>query len=196
MKSTLWKDAGQFTEQPLNSVRKFNGRLLQVYLDTVRLPDGLTSTREWIRHPGACAVVPVFEDGTIMLVKQFRYPSRQIFYEVPAGKIDPGEPEEVTAVRETAEETGLQVRSCRYIGHFYPGIGYSDEIIHIYAAWDLSQQPEKLEDDEFLVTHRLPFSEAVRMVELGEISDAKTICSLLKTKLWWEKNNPFYVSFS
>lgn len=195
MNLSLWKDAISLVEEPLKSKPVFQGKLLNVLFDTVQLPDGNHSTREWIRHPGACAVVPVFRDGTVMLVKQYRYPVRQIFYEVPAGKIDPGEPPEETASRETEEETGLRAGSLAYIGHFYPVIGYSDEIIHIYVAWDLEEHQTDVEADEFLVSQRLPFATALEMVSSGEISDAKTICSLVRTHMWWKKHAPFPVSF-
>lgn len=196
MKPTTWKNYHKLVEYPVESTEKFNGKLLHVYLDDVRLPNGSGSTREWIKHPGACAVVPVFPDGTIMLVKQYRYPVRQIFFEVPAGKIDPNEPPETTASRETEEETGFKAHSMAYIGHFYPVIGYSDEIIHIYTAWDLDQTKHNSDDDEFLINVRLPFKEAIRMVELGDITDAKTICSLLKSQMWWKKHKPYDISFS
>jgi ADP-ribose pyrophosphatase len=196
MKSTTWANSENLIEKTIESNQEFKGNLLHVFQDKAAMPDDSTSTREWIRHPGACAVVPVFSDGSVMLVKQFRYPVKQIFYEVPAGKIDPGEPPVTTALRETEEETGLKAVSIEYIGHFYPCIGYSDEIIHIYAAWDLEQLPEKTDDDEFLINVRLPFREALKMIEMGDITDAKTICSLMKTSVWWKKNGPFHISFT
>lgn len=195
MDLTLWRDAGHLVEERLKSESLFRGKLLDVYIDTVQLPDGNRSTREWIRHPGACAVVPVFRDGTIMLVKQYRYPVGQIFYEVPAGKIDSGEPPEQTASRETGEETGLHAGSISYIGHFYPVIGYSDEVIHIYAAWDLQTRTTDVEADEFLIPQRVPFATALEMIATGEITDAKTICSLVRTRMWWERHAPFAVDF-
>jgi ADP-ribose pyrophosphatase len=196
MKSTTWADSDKLVENTVQSREEFKGNLLHVFIDEASLPDNSTSVREWIRHPGACAVVPVFKDGTIMLVKQFRYPVKQIFYEVPAGKIDPGEPPEETALRETEEETGIRAGSIAYIGHFYPCIGYSDEIIHIYAAWDLDQLPGNTDHDEFLVNFRVPFQQALNMIEKGDITDSKTICSLIKTSLWWRRNRPFQVSFT
>lgn len=195
MKNNLWQQAEQLIEQPLDSSLVFKGKLLHIYQDTVELPNEKLTGREWIKHPGACAIVPVFRDGTIMLVKQYRYSVRQVFYEVPAGKIDPGESVDGTAFRETREETGLAATSMAYIGHIYPVIGYSDEIIHLYAAWDLTQNESNSEEDEFLIKLRIPFSEALHMIECGEITDAKTICSLLKAEMWWKKNRPFEVSF-
>ena len=183
------------TETPIRSKNVFDGVLLNVFVDEVRLPDGTTSTRDWIKHPGASAVVPVFEDGSVMLLKQYRYPPRKIFTEVPAGKLDPGESPETTARRELTEESGLICSNMVKTGEFYPAIGYANEVIHVYAAWGLSEQEQQSDDDEFLLTYRIPFSKALQMVKEGEIMDGKTIVSLAKTWLWWEKNGPFPVSF-
>lgn len=188
-------DIGQLVEHPLTTREVYKGKLLHVFIDDVRLPDGKSSTREWIRHPGACAVVPVFDDGTVMLVRQYRYPVRQIFIEVPAGKIDPGEPPLTTATRETAEETGLHAENMAYVCHFYPVIGYSDEVIHVFVAWGLSSEEIDVDEDEFLINMRVPFSEALEMIRRGEINDGKTICALVQTRMWWEKYRPFEVSF-
>ncbi|HBQ60445.1 MAG TPA: NUDIX domain-containing protein, partial [Balneolaceae bacterium] len=111
-------------ERKLNSKEVFKGKLLHVFYDEAKLPDGSVSSREWIKHPGACAVVPVFGNGDLMMLRQFRYPMSQIFWEVPAGKIDSGEPEDETALRELQEEAGVATNDFAYVGHFYPGIGY------------------------------------------------------------------------
>jgi len=195
MKSNLWIEKKRLVEQTLESTSIFQGNLLRVYLDRVSLPNNSTSSREWIAHPGACAVVPIFEDGSIMLVKQYRHAVEQIFLEVPAGKIDPREPPRDTAYRETEEETGLRPDRLAYVGHFYPVIGYSDEIIHIYAAWNLKETTERPDEDEFLITERVSYAEALKMIEKGIITDGKSICALYQTKTWWEKNEPFAVSF-
>jgi len=185
----------QLRETTIESEKVYNGKLLQVYFDKVRLPDGSESTRDWIKHPGASAVVPVFEDGSIMLVKQFRYPPRELFIEVPAGKLDDGEMPEVTARRELTEESGLTCSNLIHTGSFYPAIGYADELIHIYAAWGLNMEEKSSDDDEFLLNYRIPFSEALNMIESGEIHDGKTICALTKTFLWWRKHGPFEINF-
>lgn len=183
-------DSHNLVEQTKSSTAVFNGRLLHVFLDEAQLPNGKTSTREWIKHPGAAAIIPIFENGDIMLVKQFRYPVKQIFYEVPAGKIDSGESVQTTADRELSEETGLRCSSLAYVGHFYPAIGYSDEVIHCYAAWDIKSYEQHADEDEFLITERLPFQEAVEMVHNGEISDGKSIVALLRTWQWWRDERP------
>ena len=187
------KASSQLAEKKLTSENVFDGKLLNVFLDEVELPDKTTSAREWIKHPGASAVVPVFEDGTIMLLKQFRYPPRKTFIEVPAGKIDPGESAISTAERELLEESGVTCKHLEKAGSFYPAIGYADEIIHIYVAWGLSVQGKNEDDDEFVINHRIRFSEALRMIETGEIDDGKTICSLFHASLWWKRNHPFEI---
>lgn len=189
----IFSGSGKLVERTINSEEVFSGRLLHVFLDEVRLPDGSASTREWISHPGASAVLPVFESGEVMLVRQFRYPVGQIFYEVPAGKLDPGEPADSTAVRELQEEAGLTCRQFRYIGHFYPSIGYTDEIIHLYTAWDIEEAAQQVEEDEFLIKQRVPFREAVDMVYGGEISDGKTAITILRSWHWWQQQGPFEI---
>src|SRR5699024_1889405 len=184
-------DSDKLIEYKQSSREVFRGRLLHVYLDEVGLPDGTKSTREWIKHPGASAVLPVFENGDVMLVRQFRYPVSQIFYEVPAGKIDAHEAPATTAGRELKEEAGLLCRHSQYLGHFYPGIGYSDELIHLYVAWDIESFSQNVDDDEFLLKERLSLPEAMGMVHSGEISDGKTIITLLRAWHWWQKDGAF-----
>lgn len=188
-------DSDQLVERKITSQKVFSGRLLHVYFDEVRLPDGTTSTREWINHPGASAIVPIFKNGDVMLVKQFRYPISQIFYEVPAGKIDPDEDAEATARRELEEETGLSCQKFRYLGHYYPAIGYSDEIIHLYTAWNITSFEQQVDDDEFLIKVRLPFKTAVNRVHSGEISDGKTMVALLRAWHWWKNEGPFSIDY-
>ncbi|MEQ8524371.1 NUDIX hydrolase [Gracilimonas sp.] len=180
-------------EKTRTSKEIFNGKLLHVFYDEAELPDGSTSSREWIKHPGACAVVPVFENGDLMMIRQFRYPMKQVFWEVPAGKIDAGETQDNTALRELQEEAGVATNDFAYVGHFYPGIGYSDEIIHIYVAWNLKSVPQKVDDDEFVTRERIPFKEAVNMVHSGEINDGKTVICLLRAWEWWQQNAPFRI---
>lgn len=187
-------DDQELQEEQISSREVFNGRLLHVFSDDVRLPDGSSSTREYIKHPGAAAVVPVFENGDVMLIKQYRYPLRQAFYEVPAGKIDAGEPAEKTAARELKEETGLITENLHYLDPFHPSIGYTDEVIHLFCAWDITITDSDIDDDEFLLTRRLPFKEAVEMVYRGDITDGKSMVSLLLAWHWWQEQGPFKIS--
>ncbi|MEO1023733.1 MAG: NUDIX hydrolase [Bacteroidota bacterium] len=182
----------ELVENLHSSTEVFKGKLLHVYYDEARLPDGAMSTREWIRHPGACAVVPLYANGDILLIRQYRYPVKQIFWEVPAGKIDPGEVPDETALRELKEEAGAVTSSYEYVGHFYPAIGYSDEVIHIYAGWDLTELEQETDHDEFVIKERLPFKEAIEMVHNGQINDGKTIICLLRVWEWVQSNPGVY----
>ena len=168
------------TETTLSSEPVFDGDLLHVRRDTVRLPDGQTSGREWIEHPGAAAVVPVDDQGRVVLVRQFRYPSRREFWEVPAGKLDtPVEAPLDLARRELAEEVQLAAERWTPLGVTYPAIGYSDEKIHLFLAEGLSDAAEQADDDEFVEPFRVPLAEAVAMARRGEIEDAKSCVALL-----------------
>lgn len=155
---------------------------MHVFKDEAILPDSSTGRREWIQHPGACAVVPMFGNGDCVLIQQFRYPAQQLFWEVPAGKIDVDEDPLSTASRELEEETGYRAEQLTYIGHFYPAIGYADEIIHIYLAEGLTQGAQNTDQDEFLSIYRVPFEEALSMIDSGEINDAKTISSIIRVQ--------------
>ncbi len=158
-----------------------DGVLLRAYRDTVTLPDGETSVREWIEHPGASAVVPLFEDGTTILLRQYRYAPGREFIEVPAGKIDkPGEDPADVAVRELEEEAGYTAQTLTPLGPTYPCIGYSNEVIHLFLAEDLSEASAELEHDEFVEPFRLPFAEAVAMARRGEVLDTKSAIALLR----------------
>lgn len=166
-------------EKKVSSELVFDGALLKVRKDTALMPDGEISTREWIQHPGACAVVPVFENGDIMLIQQYRYGASQVFIEVPAGKIDAGEPPETTAIRELEEEVGLQCADLVYLGHQYPAIGFSDEILHNYLATGLTSVPVHTDKDEFVECLRVPFEQAMEWTYNGTINDAKSMIAIL-----------------
>src|SRR5690606_21568022 len=138
------------------------GVLLKVYRDTVTLPDGGESVREWIAHPGASAVVPLFPDGSTLLVRQFRYPPQREFLEVPAGKLDrEGEDPTEVARRELEEEVGYTADAPAHVASTYPCIGYSNEVIHLFLAEGLRRQDAEAEPDEFLDPVRMPLAEAV-----------------------------------
>ena len=167
------------TEHFLSGELVFDGKLLKVHRDVVRLPDGSQGAREYIRHPGAVAVVPLFDDRTVLLERQFRYPHRREFIEIPAGKLEPGEPHLATAKRELAEETGYAAGDWRYLGVIHTAIAYTDEAIHLYLARNLSRAERKLDPGEFLETLVRPFDEALRMIRDGELTDAKSVAALL-----------------
>lgn len=173
------------TEHPVSSELVFDGALLKVRRDVVRLPDGGQATREYIRHPGAVAIVPLFEDGTVLLERQFRYPHRRAFVEVPAGKLDPGEPPLATAKRELLEETGYEAGQWTRLGTMHTAIAYTDEAIELFLARHLSLKGSaKLDPGEFLETLIVAFDEAIAMVREGRITDSKSVCSLLWVDKW------------
>lgn len=168
------------TERRLTSTPVYDGVLLHVRRDTVRLPDGGESVREWIAHPGAAAVVPLHDDGTTVLLRQFRYPTGVEYLEVPAGKLDAaGEDPEAAGRRELREEAGLSAGRWTRLGETHPGIGYTDEVIHLFLAENLSDAEAGSDDDEFVVPVRMPFAEAVRRARSGDLRDAKTCVAIL-----------------
>lgn len=171
------------TETELASETVFQGRLMHVKRDRVRLPDGGESTREYIVHPGAVVVIPVFDNGDLLLERQHRYPLRRDFIEFPAGKIDPGEADLVCAKRELEEETGYTASEWRAVTTIYPCIGYSDERLVFYLATGLTEGNHGRDHDEFLEVFRLPFAEAMQWVKTGRICETKTVIGLF----WLEK---------
>jgi len=160
----------------------FDGNLLKVHRDIVRLPDGGRGQREYIRHPGAVAVVALFDDGTVLLERQFRYPHRREFLEIPAGKLEPGEPHLDTAKRELLEETGYVAAEWKSLGTIHTAIGYSDEAIELFLAKKLTHQAAQLDAGEFLETLLVPLDEAIAMVRDGRITDSKSGIGLLWVK--------------
>ena len=167
------------TEHFVSGERVFDGKLLKVHRDVVRLPDGSQGAREYIRHPGAVAIVPLFDDGRVLLERQYRYPQRREFIEIPAGKLEPDEPHLETAKRELAEETGYAAAEWRHLGVVHTAIAYTDEAIDLYLARSLSQGQRKLDDGEFLELLTVPFAEAIAMIRDGRITDVKTVAALL-----------------
>ncbi len=178
--STENPHADDLRETGLSSDKLVEGKLLHVFRDQVETPSGPTSVREWIKHPGAAAVVPLFADGSTLLVRQFRYPTGRTFLELPAGKRDPGDNPETTAHRELMEETGLSARKLTPLGPLFPGIGYSSEIIWFFLAEELTESgTQRLDDGEAVQPVRLPFGEAVARAQRGELGDMKTVAGLL-----------------
>ena len=162
----------------------FKGALLNVRKDSVRLPNGKQSIREYIVHPGAVVVLAFLDNGNLLFERQFRYPLRRVFLELPAGKIDPGEAILDTARRELLEETGHVASDWEYVGVMHPCIGYSDERIEIFAARELHRAAEKqLDHNEFLEVLELTPADARAAVWDGRITDAKTITALF----WLDK---------
>lgn len=157
----------------------FEGRVITLELSEVSLPNGHTSTREVVRHPGGAAVLLV-SDGKILLERQFRFPYNEVIWEIPAGKLNRGEDPKSAAVRELEEETGYRAENAKHLLNIYPSPGYTDEIIHIYLAEVADMVGRHLDEDEFINVRFVPFAEARRMIDDGEITDAKTVAAICK----------------
>ena len=181
MKDSFDRTSDGLSETALSSKEIFNGRILHIYDDTVRLPNGETAGREVIRHVGAVCVSPVTDDGNVIVEKQFRYPIDEVICEIPAGKLESKNEDRLEAAkRELLEETGISADNWRELGVFYPAPAYSDEKITMYVATSLHYGERSLDDDEFLDVESRPLSELVDEVMSGKITDAKTQIAVLK----------------
>ena len=167
-------------EAALDSEQVFDGALLKVWRDRVRLPDGGVSVREYVRHPGAVVVVAELADGALLFERQFRYPLRRAFLELPAGKIDAGEDILACARRELREETGYEAAEWYHVGVMHPCIGYSDERIEIFLARGLTHVGQAWDEGEFLEILQLPLEVVEEHVHAGKITDAKSITALYR----------------
>lgn len=153
----------------------YDGHFLKVQSDTVRLPDGNLAKREFIKHPGAVVILPVFDDGSILLERQFRYPLKQVFIEFPAGKIDPNEDPLECAKRELQEETGYTAVNWEFVCTIHNAIAYSDEHLDIFMARGLVAGDSQLDDGEFLETFKATLPDLLAWVREGKITDVKTV---------------------
>lgn len=153
----------------------YDGGFLKVHRDTVSLPDGKHTKREYIRHPGAVVIIPVLDDGKILLERQYRYPNDRVFIELPAGKIDPGEDPLACAIRELEEETGYTASEWKFVSTIHNAIAYSDEHLDIYLARGLTAGEAKLDDGEFIETITTSVDEMLDWVRSGKITDVKTV---------------------
>jgi len=161
----------------------YDGNFLKVSRDRVTLPDGKITQREYIRHPGAVVILALFDDGRVLLERQFRYPNDQVFIEFPAGKIDPGEASLACAKRELEEETGYTATDWHFVCTIHNAIAYSDEHLDLFLARGLTAGDAKLDDGEFLETFTATIPEMLEMVKRGDITDVKTVIGTF----WLEK---------
>ena len=179
----------ELTEKGIGSEKVFEGRLLHVYRDTVSLPNESTSTREYIRHNGAACVVPITDDGCVLMVRQYRYPVGQALLEIPAGKLDSKNEDPFDAARrELKEETGAEAAEWICLGDFYPTPAYTDENIVMFVAKGLTFGENCLDDDEFLAVERVPLDTLVEDILAGRIPDAKTQAAVLRAYLMMKQS--------
>ena len=167
-------------ETKISSENIYDGTLLHVKKDKVELPNGDISYREWIKHPGASAVIPVTDNNEIILVRQYRYPIQALTMEIPAGKLDvAGEDPLECAKRELEEETGYSAQEYQFLTKLATTVGFSDEFIYIYAARGLKAGQQHTDEDEFINVVTVPLAKAVEMVHSGEIQDGKSVVAIL-----------------
>ena len=167
-------------EKKLTSRQVFDGVVVKLFVDEVELPNGEKSVREIVRHPGAVCVVPVDNDGNVIMVRQYRYAFSQVLLEIPAGKLEKGEEPLPAAMRELEEETGTVAGKMEYLGELYTTVAIFDEKIHMYLATDLTYKDAHPDQDEFLEVEKVPLDTLVKMVMDGEIKDSKTQVAILK----------------
>lgn len=177
------KHESDLSETQISSKTVHRGGFLYVKEDRVKLPDGKTASREYLVHPGAVVIIPVLDDGMLVMERQYRYPLHSHFYELPAGKIEPGEDPLLCAQRELLEETGYVAQNWRYLASAYPCVAYSDERQLFYLAQGLSHYGSKLDDEEFIEVLKVELATALEWVGEGKITDGKTIIGLF----WAEK---------
>jgi len=156
----------------------YRGDPVNLFIESVVLPNGKSVDLEVVRHPGASAVVPLLSDGRVVLIHQFRHATGGFIYEIPAGKLSPGESPEACALREVEEEIGYQVRDLKKLTSIFTVPGFCDEVIHLYLGCDLFASQQKLDDDEVIEIVKFPFSKVMQMITDQEIRDAKSIVGL------------------
>jgi ADP-ribose pyrophosphatase len=176
-------DDSHLRETRIDGEVAYDGHFLKVTRDRIKLPDGKESAREFIRHPGAVVILPLLDDGRVLLERQYRYPNDRVFIEFPAGKIDPGEDSLASARRELEEETGYTATDWHFVCTINNAIAYSDEHLDLFLARGLTAGEAKLDEGEFLETFTATVPELLEMVRNGEITDVKTVIGTF----WLEK---------
>ena len=169
-----------FEERTVSTENIFKGRIIDVKLHKVMMPNGETAEREIVGHPGGVGIVALTNDGKMILVRQFRKPLEKAIYEIPAGKLDPNEEIEICGRRELLEETGATAENFEYLGYMYPSPGFTDEVTHIYLATGLSFGDANPDEDEFLDIEFFELDKVKKMIMNNEISDGKTVMGFFK----------------
>jgi ADP-ribose pyrophosphatase len=177
-----------FEEKTMKSEKIYEGKIINLRIDTVELPDKKYSKREIVEHPGAVGIVPITDDGCMILVKQYRKSVEKFLLEIPAGKIEVNEEPKETGLRELAEETGYKANKMEYLFEFYTSPGFSNEKIYLFLATDLEEGEVKPESDEYIKVEKYKIEELVDMVIRGEINDGKTIVAIFYAQKYINKN--------
>lgn len=175
-------------EKKVSSKQIFDGKIVKLFVDEVELPNGQIATREIVRHPGAVCVVPLTDDGEVVMVRQFRYPFEEVLLEIPAGKLEIGEDPLEAVKRELEEESGAVAGKIEHIGEMYTTVAIFDEKIQMYIATNLTFKDAHPDSDEFITSEKIPLSTLIDMVMRGEIKDSKTQIALLKAEKYIQRN--------
>lgn len=169
-------------EKKLNSKQIFDGIVVKLFVDDIELPNGQKSIREVVRHSGAVCVIPITDEGEVVMVRQFRYPFGKVLLEIPAGKLEPGEDPLDAAKRELEEESGAVAENVDFMGELYTTVAFTDEKIYTYIATGLTFKEAHPDADEFVEVVKIPLGTLVDMVMNGEIKDSKTQVAILKAE--------------
>lgn len=184
------KEFESLKEAKVKSEKIFEGQVISLYKDTVKVPGGKLATRELVRHNGAVCMIPVTEDGKIVVERQFRYPSNSVLTEIPAGKLDSVDEDRLEAAkRELREETGLIADTWIDLGIYYPTVAYADEEINMYLCSGFTKTERNLDEDEFIDVYEVPIEELVKDVMAGKITDGKTQVGILKAYYYLNGQN-------
>jgi ADP-ribose pyrophosphatase len=166
-------------EKTLQTKQIYSGKIISVQLDQVELPDGKKGEREIVKHPGAVGIIPFTKDGKMVVVRQFRKPLEKVIYEIPAGKLEPGEDPQACAIRELEEETGYTTQEITFITSFYTSPGFANELLYLYEAEALEEGQAKPDDDEFVEMSHITLEEGLELMKNEQIHDAKTAFALI-----------------
>jgi ADP-ribose pyrophosphatase len=169
----------EFEEKLISSKKVFDGKILKLFFDNVKLPNNKIATREKVWHPGAVAIIPITQDNDVILIKQYRYPVEETLIEIPAGKLDKNENPLECAKRELKEEVGAVDGDLIHLSSFYTTPGFSNEYLHLYLAINFNNKQNSPDDDEFLKIIKVPLLECLKWVKEGKIKDAKSIIGIL-----------------
>jgi ADP-ribose pyrophosphatase len=166
-------------EEVISSKIIYEGKILKIKLDEVKLPNGYVTVREIVEHPNAIALIPINNNGKLIMINQYRHSAQEVLLEIPAGTMEKNETPDECAKRELLEETGYEAKELKKLFSCYLAPGYSTELIHIFLAKNLVYKGQETEADEQIKVVELSFKEALEKIKKGEVKDAKTICSLL-----------------